>query len=522
MGNNEDAKKERAKVGLFDYLFLLLLLLTTISISIAFQFSSSNASKADKNEGTDTNSYTVAFNVNIEGETMESLSIKDGELITEPTAPTKEGYTFGGWYRDEACQYRWNFATDKVTSNTTLYPKWTLNAYTVDFDLQDHGAHIDSQTINYNCKVTKPTDPTENGYTFGGWYKEKACENAWNFTENKVTANTTLYAKWTINSYAVTFNMKEHGAQIDPLSVNYGGKGTAPTAPTETGYTFGGWFKDEACEYKWDFATNTVTADTTLYAKWTADAVADNYTVTFNMKGHGSQIDSRVVIEGSLLTAPTAPTESGYTFGGWYKDTSCAYRWDFASDVVTTNTTLYAKWTADIVVPTYTVTFDTDSIGTSVSPQTVSEGELVPVQADPTDTDYVFDGWYKDTEYEYRWDFASDVVTADITLHAKWLFKHTISFNLNPSKVPAVCKGVGHNMYEYDYVTNCPAPIQVAYGKLAKEQEPDYYLCGSGVDDSEFQGWYRDAETTIPWSWNYDLVTGDITLYAGWDVNHIK
>ena len=505
MENNAETKKEKKKVGLFDYLFLLLLLLTTISISIAFQFSSSNASKTDKDASTDTNSYTVAFNVNIEGETMESLSIKDGELINEPTAPTKEGYTFGGWYRDEACQYRWNFATDKVTANTTLYPKWTLNAYTVDFDLQGHGDHIDSQTINYNTKVTKPTDPSETGYTFGGWYKEKACENAWNFAENKVTANTTLYAKWTINSYTVTFNMKDHGTQVDPLSVNYGGKVTAPTAPTESGYTFGGWFKDETCEYKWDFATNTVTANTTLYAKWTANVVVTNYTVTFNMKGHGDQIDSRVVAKGDLLEEPTTPVASGYSFDGWYKDEGFDYKWDFAAYPVAGSMTLYAKWG----LINYTITYESSDpswVNNSANPTTYNIESPTIILADPYTIAWPFDGWTTETVTTPTkgLEIASGSY-GDITVTANWIevyTEYTVTFNMN-----------GHD------TEHCPTPITDAVNAdtiSAPSYTPPAETGPSGAFPYHFRGWFKDEGCTQAWDFANDIVLGDITLYAGW------
>lgn len=71
------------------------------------------------------------------------------------------------------------------------------------------------------------------------------------------------------------------------------------------------------------------------------------FDVTFDMKGHGSQVDSQTVAKGYQVTEPTAPTESGYTFGGWYKETSCTNVWNFENDTVTDNITLYAKWTSN-------------------------------------------------------------------------------------------------------------------------------------------------------------------------------
>ena len=116
-------------------------------------------------------------------------------VITAPVAPTKTGYTFGGWYKEAGCIDAWNFSTDKVTTDTTLYAKWTINKYTVTFNSQG-GSAVTSKTAVYNSLITAPTSPIKTGYKFGGWYKEAGCLNVWNFITAKVTANTTLYAKW--------------------------------------------------------------------------------------------------------------------------------------------------------------------------------------------------------------------------------------------------------------------------------------------------------------------------------------
>ena len=86
-----------------------------------------------------------------------------------------------------------------IAYNETGYLEMLKGAasFNVTFDVQGHGTAPDTQTVNSGEKVQKPADPTANGYTFGGWYKEAACTNAWTFETDTVTANTTLYAKWT-------------------------------------------------------------------------------------------------------------------------------------------------------------------------------------------------------------------------------------------------------------------------------------------------------------------------------------
>ena len=119
------------------------------------------------------------------------------------------------------------------------------------------------------------------------------------------------------------------------------------------------------------------------------------YTVTFDSQG-GSAVSSQTVDEGSKLTAPTAPTKSGYTFGGWYKDSACNNAWNFATDTVTANTTLYAKWN-EVAKKQYTLTFNTNG-GSAVANVTRDEGTVIDLSSyTSTKSGYTFDGWYSDS-----------------------------------------------------------------------------------------------------------------------------
>ena len=165
---------------------------------------------------------------------------------------------------------------DTDTKPLTVEVGVDILKYTVTFNANGHGTAPAAQSeIAYEGKATEPTAPTEAGYTFGGWYKEAGCTNPWNFETDKVTADTTLYAKWTANTYTVTFNANGHGtAPAAQSGIAYEGKASAPTAPTAAGYTFGGWYKEAECTNPWNFETDKVTADTTLYAKWTANSTS--------------------------------------------------------------------------------------------------------------------------------------------------------------------------------------------------------------------------------------------------------
>ena len=119
-------------------------------------------------------------------------TINYGATATEPTAPTKTGYTFAGWFVGTT---EYDFET-AVTAPVVLTAKWTINTYTVTFNANG-GSTVANATADYNTAVTAPTAPTKAGYEFAGWYADEALTTAWNFTEGKITADTTLYAKWT-------------------------------------------------------------------------------------------------------------------------------------------------------------------------------------------------------------------------------------------------------------------------------------------------------------------------------------
>jgi len=155
------------------------------------------------------------------GSTVTSQNADYNSVITAPVVPTKASYTFGGWYKEAGCLNAWNFTTDKVTTDTILYAKWTINKYAVTFNSQG-GSTVTSQNADYNSVITAPVAPTKASYTFGGWYKEAGCLNAWNFTTDKVGTNTTLYAKWTAIVPGIPTSLKAASSSYNSINVSWG------------------------------------------------------------------------------------------------------------------------------------------------------------------------------------------------------------------------------------------------------------------------------------------------------------
>lgn len=147
----------------------------------------------------------------------------------------------------------------------------TPSAYQITFDTQTEDMMIDSVTLEDSMVLELPTDPTKTGSTFGGWYLDSSFETA--YTESyEFTADTTLYAKWIIDTFSLSFD-SDGGSAIDSQTINYGDLATEPNAPTKEGYTFAYWY-DNDIETAYDFTT-PIMADVSLTAVWTLDGLSD-------------------------------------------------------------------------------------------------------------------------------------------------------------------------------------------------------------------------------------------------------
>ena len=203
------------------------------------------------------------------GEQAVTYNTAIGELADTVTAPTKEGCTLSGWTTQDGAQ--WNIAYKPVTDNVNLYASWTTDSYAITFDANGHGTAPEEQVVTYGEKVMKPADdPTAAGYEFGGWYADAACTTEYDF-DAAVTGKMTLYAKWTAEKRTVTFDANGHGTAPEAQRVDYDGKVTRPANLIADGYTFGGWFVDQACTTEYDF-NSAVKDNMILYAKWTEAA----------------------------------------------------------------------------------------------------------------------------------------------------------------------------------------------------------------------------------------------------------
>ena len=310
--------------------------------------------------------YNVTFDNGYSGApaiTAQTVTY-DAAFGTLPN-PTREGYTFGGWFIGET-----QILPDTVWTtddNAELTAHWSVGqGYTISYV----GTEAGSNPTQYNVETESFTlvNPTRTGYTFTGWSGTGLTgeENMTVTVAKGSTGNREYTANWTVNRYTITFNT-DGGSTAAPITQDYGTTVTAPADPTKTGYTFNGW--SEA-------VPATMPAENkTLTAQWKIN----RYTISFDSNGGGA-VDSITQEFNSAITAPANPTKTGYTFAGWDKEIPARMP---AFDV-----TLTAEWT----INQYTITFDTDG-GNKIAPITQDYNSNVTAPASPTKTGYTFTGW---------------------------------------------------------------------------------------------------------------------------------
>ena len=206
--------------------------------------------------------YTVTFDSD-GGSEVKSQEVSDGKKANEPDAPTKTGYTFGGWFVKTT---EWNFLAYTVTENVTLKAKWVANEYTLKFN-SNGGNEIADMTVTYDGDYTLP-EPTKENYVFLGW---KEGENAYEQSGKwQKTSGATLTAEWDILRYTITFE----NAEVSPMKVAYNNSTYRLPVPTRENCTFLGWYKDGV---KFEGGV-LLASDITLSAKW--QGITDTFEYT--------------------------------------------------------------------------------------------------------------------------------------------------------------------------------------------------------------------------------------------------
>ena len=359
--------------------------------------------------------YTVSFDAQ-GGSTVESLTVEQGKTIEKPTDPVKASFTFSGWYKERECTTPWNFTTDTVTADITLYAKWTPippATVTVTFTVKGGNGTLTAKAGNTEltspASVKKDIDVTFTPNPSAGYEVDYLLINGEKKSGTTVTVkadkNITAIVKFKTQgapeTQLFTVDYKAEPAAGGSISAKYsdgtafssGGKietGTSLvfTAEPNTGYDISTWTGATA-EADNKTAKLTVTGNSSVTVTFIKQHAVEQHTVNFDTQG-GSPVASVKVEHGKTVTKPTDPVKASFTFGGWYKERECTTRWNFATDTVTADITVYAKWqTTSIIIAFNSYKMrcwkpDGGSLGTAIHPGTrVQEGDTLNFMATP-------------------------------------------------------------------------------------------------------------------------------------------
>ena len=286
------------------------------------------------------NSYTLTFKVGKEVISVESLAY--GAVIEIPTAPTKEGYTFGGWGDVPATM---------PAENLVIEGSYSVNYYAITYKVEEEVVLVDS--VAYGTSIESPTAPTKEGYTFSGWGD----------VPTTMPAQDLIFdGSYVINYYTLTFVLDEEVISVDTLA--YGSTIELPEVSEKEGYTFSGWG---------DVPATMPAKNLTVMGMYIEK---DYYTVTF--KVDDEIISMQSLTEGDSISVPDAPMKEGHTFNGWG---------DVPVTMPAQNLTFIGTYTAK----NYTITFE---IGNQViAKMTLPYGTPIEAPEAPEKEGHTFSGW---------------------------------------------------------------------------------------------------------------------------------
>jgi uncharacterized repeat protein (TIGR02543 family) len=411
--------------------------------------------------------------------------------------PGKNGYTFAGWYDNQA------LTGERITSipagskgNKIFYAKWEAIPYTITFVTNFEGYTIDPVTYTIAEMKLLPQPDARAYYTFGGWYADPEFSGySYTNVSKGSTGDKVFYAKWIAEQFAITYEL--NGGTFtdnDGHPEYYTVEGITLVSPLKEGFAFGGWYDNAALE---GIAIETITAGETgpktFYAKWLTIENSITYTLN-NGQFIGSYPQGYTTAEGVTLVNPI---RQGYTFEGWFDNA------EFSGTPITVieagsqgNKHFYAKWS----VAQYIIHFELNN-GSFTDPEggdfTVtmfsSPVDLNDNKYRPTRTGYDFGGWFSNSAFTgSAVTTLPSGITANKTYYAKW--------NIRTYKVYfKVGYGIDDIIINYNIETAVPlpnAPSRTGYN---------------------FDGWYNDSQLTSLNTIGIPVgSTGEKIIYAKW------
>lgn len=303
---------------------------------------------------------TVTFDLNYDGAPAATkVTVASGDIVTPPSDPTRENYSFEGWFTDAACTEEADFEYE-MTEDVTFYASWKQTTATVTFVFNNGTDDTLEVSVKLGDTVEQPNDPEYDGHALVGWYSDEACTTEYDFT-SPVTGDTDIYAAWEEidpdTALTVTFMWNYEGAPDGGVArtteIGYNKRVTKYNAK-RSGYDLKGWYTDADCTQMFDFQSK-LTKDTVLYARWMEIVTFEAEYVDFTgVIGAGySNVASGTQCIQKEQEGSNRGASNGYFAGYSYKK---GYTLEFkiTSDVAIEDAELVLRLSAEFYDMTYT------------------------------------------------------------------------------------------------------------------------------------------------------------------------
>ena len=453
--------------------------------------------------------YTISYELNggiQSSENVTSYNIESDDIVLK--SPSKNGYTFDGWFDDESLTNQVAEIKTGSTGDKTFYAGWLVQTYTISYELNG-GVQSSENVTTYNIESTDILlkNASKYGYVFDGWFEDSDLTNKVEKIETGSTGNKKFYAKWVAGTFKILFdyNGADLTTGISEKNVTFGEEiGELPT-PTKTDYTFQGWVCDGSV-----FTSTTICdfeGSKTLVASWREnEKPAEKYTVTFDSNG-GTPVESLTDVEfGTSINEPQDVTKTGYKLIGWYLSGEI---WNFNTKSVISNITLTAEWEIINYKIDYVLDGGTNADGNPTT-YNIESDEITLLN--PTKVDYSFRGWFTDSEFANQITKILAGTTGDITLYANFKYIDPSAFCnvILDYNLPEILTGL-YNNYEtrVQQYTNFDLPS--FENTTLRNYFLGFYYLDSNKNEIKIEGNVFTVTTT-----------GELTIYAKWNESEIN
>ena len=449
------------------------------------------------------NDYNVVYYV--DGEVYDTLDIAFGEKLEVPSEPGRTGRTFIGWTDTEG--------SDTIVDPTTFvmnesgykfYAVFSDNTYNAIFYLtqadKDNGVVFKTVPTVYGQQIAAPEATARAGYTF----------LAWSPAPGAMPANDLEFVgTWKANTYTIKFFIDADAAEaLETVTADFGETIAAPKTPSKEGYTFVEWSPE---------VPETMPVVEGEFLRINATWKVNEYTIAFDSDG-GTPVSPITQDYGTAVTAPAAPTKTGYDFVGWFADGADeAYVFTTmpAIDNETATLTLTARWTAKSYDPKdgLGVKFNAnggafaDGETEKLVAATFNEAITAP-EGDPVRSGYDFLGWSKNSGATIPAELGT--LTQEITADSTVVFYAVWKVETYPAENGITFNADGGAFVDGETVKRVAATYGEAIAAPAAPTRTGYTFEGWASESGAQTGSHDLGNLTV------DLDETTLTYYAAW------